>query len=243
MVLFDHISLFGHFMKTQRFSQKRLDRPNRILEAASTLITHYGYDKTTVDEIAHEAGVSKGAIYLTWPSKDDLFDALLAHEMEKLLLDLRARIEADSQGCTLTGLYTHTLLALQQNPLISALYLRDGKILGDFVHRQDAQRYTNRLMLGATAISQYQAAGLIRADLSPEVIAYLFGLLALGFMNISSVIPADQAPSLAETAMAMSALVQNGLTGAKGNSALPQEKIFQMIDLMVEQNQKEEKNE
>ena len=48
-----------------------VERERRILDAAVRLIAHYGYDKTTVGDIAHEAGVSKGAVYLHWPGKDD----------------------------------------------------------------------------------------------------------------------------------------------------------------------------
>ena len=57
------------------------EREQRILDAAANLIAHYGYDKTTVDEIAREAGVSKGAIYLHFKSKEDLFEALLLREI------------------------------------------------------------------------------------------------------------------------------------------------------------------
>ncbi len=46
------------------------ERAQRILDAAANLIAHYGYDKTTVDDIARAAGVSKGAIYLHYRSKE-----------------------------------------------------------------------------------------------------------------------------------------------------------------------------
>ncbi|MCB0031981.1 MAG: helix-turn-helix transcriptional regulator, partial [Anaerolineales bacterium] len=38
------------------------ERETRILQAAAQLFAHYGFDKTTVSDIAREAGVSKGAI-------------------------------------------------------------------------------------------------------------------------------------------------------------------------------------
>ena len=57
------------------------EREQKILDAAATLFVHYGYDKTTVSDIAREAGISKGAIYLHYESKDDLFEALLIREM------------------------------------------------------------------------------------------------------------------------------------------------------------------
>lgn len=230
-------------MKTTRFSPKRIDRPQRILDAAADLIARHGYDATTIEAIAHQAGVSKGAVYLSWPSKEALFDSLLAHEMNKMLLELRRRIENEADGCTFTRLYAHSLLALQANPLMSALYLRDGKILGDFVARQDPERYTRRLMLSTEAILYFQSAGLLRADLPASSIAYLFSLMALGLMSISSVIGAEQAPPLEETVRAMSAMVEGGLVSPVGEKPLPKEILFQLLDLMQSQNEQDGKND
>jgi AcrR family transcriptional regulator len=230
-------------MKMTRYSSKRIDRPQRILDAAADLIAHHGYDNTTIDEIAHLAGVSKGAVYLSWPSKEALFDSLLAHEMNKMLLELRRRIENETAGCTFTHLYAHSLLALQANPLMSALYLRDGKILGDFVARQDPERYTRRLMLSTEAIHYFQSKGLLRADLPASSIAYLFSLMALGLMSISSVIGAEQAPPLEETVRAMSAMVEGGLVSPAGEKPLPKEMLYQLLDLMQSQNEQDGKND
>lgn len=196
-----------------------------------------------MEDIAREAGVSKGALYLTWPGKEELFDALLEYEMKNLLLDLRKRIDSDPNGSSLASLYSHTLLAMQANPLVMALYTRESKILGDFVHRQDPGRYTNRLLMSTESISQFQAAGQIRADIKPQVIAHLFMLMALGFMNINSLIAPEAAPPITETAAAMSALVQSGLCGSAINQKLPKEAIYKMIDLMLEQYSEKGKNE
>ena len=51
-------------MSPTSVTRKRNERPTRILNTAGRLMTRYGYDKTTMDEIAREAGVSKGALYL-----------------------------------------------------------------------------------------------------------------------------------------------------------------------------------
>lgn len=45
---------------------------NTILDAADRLIRHYGYGKTTVDDIAREAGIGKGTIYLHFHSKEEV---------------------------------------------------------------------------------------------------------------------------------------------------------------------------
>jgi AcrR family transcriptional regulator len=43
---------------------------DRILDAAERLLARFGYDKTTVDDMAREAGVSKRTIYLHFPGKE-----------------------------------------------------------------------------------------------------------------------------------------------------------------------------
>jgi AcrR family transcriptional regulator len=49
---------------------------NRILESANKVFAEKGYHEATMDDIAKRLGVSKGAIYLYFPSKEDLFEAM-----------------------------------------------------------------------------------------------------------------------------------------------------------------------
>ncbi|MBC7806296.1 MAG: TetR/AcrR family transcriptional regulator [Akkermansiaceae bacterium] len=48
------------------------DARRAILQAARTRFLHYGYKKTTIDEIAADAGVGKGSVYLHFSSKEDI---------------------------------------------------------------------------------------------------------------------------------------------------------------------------
>lgn len=43
-----------------------------VLNAASELFERYGYKKTTIDDIAAEAGIGKGSVYLRFSSKEEL---------------------------------------------------------------------------------------------------------------------------------------------------------------------------
>jgi len=80
------------------------ERAHKILNAAVRLISHYGYDKTTVSDIAKEAGVSKGAIYLHWKSKEDLFEDLLKREMSNYVNRWLELMEQDPEGGTFSGM-------------------------------------------------------------------------------------------------------------------------------------------
>ena len=48
----------------------------KILSTASQLFIHNGYEKTSVQNIAQTASISKGAIYHHFQSKDEIFFAV-----------------------------------------------------------------------------------------------------------------------------------------------------------------------
>ena len=56
----------------------------KILDAALKLFTDRGYHKTTVAEIAREAGVSKGLTYNYYKSKEELLFAIIDHASESM---------------------------------------------------------------------------------------------------------------------------------------------------------------
>ena len=62
----------------------------KILNTATQLFIHNGYEKTSVQNIAQTASISKGAIYHHFQSKDEILFAVLKQRyqlMEKELLD------------------------------------------------------------------------------------------------------------------------------------------------------------
>lgn len=61
------------------------ERRQQILEAAMECFIRNGYAHTRVDDIAREAGLSKGGIYFHFPSKRDIFDALQEIEIERTM--------------------------------------------------------------------------------------------------------------------------------------------------------------
>ena len=63
-------------------SEKRSSR-ERLLEAAAKVFAERGYQAASVDEIAAAAGLSKGAVYWNFSSKDELFHALLEERIDR----------------------------------------------------------------------------------------------------------------------------------------------------------------
>lgn len=71
-------------MTPKRLSRQesQLQTRERLLEAAARVFSQRGFYETTVDEVAEEAGFSKGAVYSNFASKEELFLILLDRHLE-----------------------------------------------------------------------------------------------------------------------------------------------------------------
>jgi AcrR family transcriptional regulator len=63
---------------------------DRILDATERLLARLGYQKMTMDDVAHEAGISKRTIYLHFPSKEEVALGSIDRIVERLKGRLRA---------------------------------------------------------------------------------------------------------------------------------------------------------
>lgn len=66
---------------------------NAILDAARTVFSRQGYAGASVEDVAEQAGIAKGTLYLYFKSKEELYLAALARDMETL--SRQARDEMD----------------------------------------------------------------------------------------------------------------------------------------------------
>ena len=69
----------------------------RILRAAIRIFSQKGYFNSRISEIARQAGVADGTIYLYFKNKDDLLISLFEEKMGEVVRDIRARV-ADGSG-------------------------------------------------------------------------------------------------------------------------------------------------
>src|SRR5436190_13966359 len=73
-------------------------RTSEILAAARTVFSKKGFHDATIDDIADEAGVAKGTIYLYFKSKQEIYLSALRDGI--LLLNRQMRAEAEIPGST-----------------------------------------------------------------------------------------------------------------------------------------------
>lgn len=73
------------------------ERKNQILEAAIAVFARLGFQQTRMDDIAGQAGLSKGALYLYYKSKDAIIGALLTYFFEQEFKRLQAFVAVERQ--------------------------------------------------------------------------------------------------------------------------------------------------
>jgi len=90
--------------------QRRKDaRPHELLEAALALFVEKGFAATRTEEVARRAGVSKGTLYLYYPSKEELFKAVVRHNLSSLIAEGEALAgQFEGSSSELLGTLMHT---------------------------------------------------------------------------------------------------------------------------------------
>lgn len=71
------------------------DRRHKILLAAERLVTHYGIAKTTISDIAREARIGVGTVYLEFTSKDEIVGNLAKDRHTRVLDAMQTAAHAD----------------------------------------------------------------------------------------------------------------------------------------------------
>src|SRR6266436_2861630 len=67
-----------------------------VLDAAFDLFVKRGYEGTSMEAIAAAAGVTKPVVYNCFSSKEELFEALLRREEERVLAAIQASLPVDA---------------------------------------------------------------------------------------------------------------------------------------------------
>jgi len=170
-------------------------REQQILDAASAVIIRLGYDKTTMSDIAEEAGASRRTVYLYFKGKEELFEALLYRDYMQYSQTWLDTMEADSRGGTVGGFYRALLQAVNSQPLIAALMRRDRRVIGNYLRKPDNLfAFVNSGSNSADFIRAMQAAGAIRQDMEATVIAHIIEMLSYGQLTIGDFKPPSEFP-------------------------------------------------
>ncbi len=85
-----------------------LDRTHHIVRAALTVFSRYGVAKTTMNDIAAEAGVARQTVYNAFPGKTEILRAAVRLAMDEALVEMQDAWEAADGLGTRVDIYFQT---------------------------------------------------------------------------------------------------------------------------------------
>lgn len=159
-------------------------RPHELLDAALGLFVEKGFAATRIDEVAAQAGVSKGTLYLYFPSKEDLLKAVIAEHLSDRIAE-GAEQAAGFRGNSselLREILTQWWTQMYDSPASGVFKLvitevRNHPDIGEFFEREVVGR--SHQLLGGV-IQQGIAKGEFRAvDVDAAVHSLVFPLIML----------------------------------------------------------------
>lgn len=147
----------------------------RILLAAKKMFERFGFKKTTVDEIASEAGVAKSTLYQHFKSKEDLFMSVIIDEAHHAREDVFQRLGSVASPLQrLRKLGETALTYFQETHFISSLLSEPNIFIAPAKRSQLlAVAEGEMIEIIIKIIREGQKKGEIK-PINPRVTAYMF---------------------------------------------------------------------
>lgn len=127
--------------------RRKQARPQELLDAALDLFVEKGFSATRIEQVAARAGVSKGTLYLYYPSKEELLKAVIAHYLTSRIAEgavLAAGFEG-SAGQLLRSVLIEWWTQLYDSPAAGVFKLvitevRNFPEIAGYYHREVVER-------------------------------------------------------------------------------------------------------
>jgi TetR/AcrR family fatty acid metabolism transcriptional regulator len=199
-------------METKEQKKAQGDKREKILQGALEAFAKKGFYNTKVSEIADEAGVADGTIYLYFKNKDDLLISLFEDRMEWIIDRIEAELER-VEGGTIEKVRRYMELHFQlavENPALAEFITVELRQSAKFIKEYDNPKFGDYLGILKRLIEEGQQDGTFREDLDSRLVSRaVFGALdeVLLQLTLSSETPSD----VSLEATQVSALLIDGL--------------------------------
>jgi TetR/AcrR family fatty acid metabolism transcriptional regulator len=155
------------------------DKHEQIIDAAIRVFARAGYYNSRVSDIAREAGIASGTIYLYFKTKDEILVTLFRERMAEWVSKVRGEIAGEADPIAkIRRLVVLHFTVLEANPALAEVVqveLRQGH---KFFRGASAQEVSAYFDLIASVLEEGVAAGQIRKDLPIKIATkMLFGAM------------------------------------------------------------------
>ena len=135
---------------------------DRILTATLVSLARYGVAKTTLEDVAKEAGCARATVYRYFGGKQQLLDAVIAHETARVLAAIDAAAQAESSlDDALVAMGTTAAHAVLEHDALQFVLAHEPELVLPWITFDGADRF---LELAGAALAPTFARYLPAAD-------------------------------------------------------------------------------
>ncbi|GAB2840947.1 TetR/AcrR family transcriptional regulator [Actinocorallia aurea] len=174
----------------------------RILDGALEQFARSGIQRSTMEDVARRAGLSRMTVYRRFATKEALVAHLVRREFRRYFARfLRDIAEAETVADRVVLGFVSSLRAVLGNPLIGGLIDSEPDVIVSSMVRDEGRTLAVVRQFVADQLRREQGAGHVRADLNVDVAAELMVRISASFLAIPTLLPGlDQDDQLAAMA-------------------------------------------
>ncbi|MEO6775079.1 MAG: TetR/AcrR family transcriptional regulator [Kofleriaceae bacterium] len=168
----------GPARSTAEGDAKVISKRRLILDAAELIFARHGFFAAKVSDVAKEAGVADGTIYLYFKNKDDLLISVFERRMQQLNAGLKAAIAGKPPREALRAFVRTYMQILQAEPTATEVLTIELRSSTKFMKEYDNPEFVDFLRTLGGIIASAQDDGELDPAIPPHIAArMIFGLL------------------------------------------------------------------
>jgi TetR/AcrR family fatty acid metabolism transcriptional regulator len=142
----------------------------RIINAATKIFAKKGFFQAKVSEIAKEAKVADGTIYLYFENKDSILISLFEEQMKRVLDDMREEISKETDAVKKIEKFAlNHLKLIEQNKDVAEIIQVELRQSSKFMKEYKNEKFAEYLNLIGDIIQEGQEKGIFKKDIIPGI--------------------------------------------------------------------------
>ena len=161
----------------------------RLLDAAYDQFCRFGIQRSSMEEVARRAGLSRITVYRKFDTKDALVDQVILREFRRYFTDFLAEItRAETAADRVVLGFVSSLRAIRTNPLIGGLLATEPNLLAGAIGGGDGRMLATVRQFVAGQLRSEQRAGTVSPRLDTDLVAELMVRLSASFLTVPSLL-------------------------------------------------------
>lgn len=152
--------------------KKQEEKRVRILESAAKVFAREGFYNAKIKDVAQEAGVAHGTVYLYFSSKEDLLISLFRENLSELIQYVQSEIQKEKNAeDKLRRMMSLQIELIETNPELTALMLVEFPQTGKFLSSDSINELAAYIDMIANILKEGMAEGIFDNSIDVDVVA------------------------------------------------------------------------